>query len=336
MKGVVFLGNRRCEVREFPVPRAKKDQVLIRIEATGICGSDLHVYRGDKASDQIRGHEPCGVIEQVGPDVRLLKQGDRVTVHHHQGCGVCERCAKGDTLRCPDKELFGVSIPGSFAEYTVAREMSCVPLPEGVSFTDGAFCACVGGTAYGALRRLDLSVHDTLAVFGLGPVGLSCVMVGKAMGLKVIGVDVIPERVELALKCGADQSVNAAEKDTIEAVRAFSGDEGVDGVIETSGSAPARKCVIPSLRREGRAAIVGVGSDEKVINPSGIHGRAVTLIGSVVFPLGWLYDLVRFCTRSGLTFEPAVTHRFSLDEAETALRLADEGRCGKVLFTPGS
>ena len=109
---------------------------------------------------------------------------------------------------------------------------------------------------------------------------------------------------------------------------------GADILIETSGSQPAREAMLPSLRREGRIAIVGVGSDAKVINPSSIHGKAATIIGSVVFPLGWSWDLARFLAASGMSFEPAVTHRFSLDEAETVFKMADEARGGKLLFLP--
>ena len=340
MKGVVFLGNRRCAVREFPVPEPGHGEVLLRIMATGICGSDLHVYRGERVPGQIAGHEPCGIVEQAGPGVLRLRPGDRVSVHHHFGCGVCPSCVRGEVVACPDDRCAGVAVPGSFAEHMVAPERNCVRLPDGVSFVDGAFMACVGATAYAALRRLGAVAHETLAVYGLGPVGLSCVLVAKAMGLRVIGVDVIAERVKLARHCGADDALNAALADPLPAVRAFSRIagvgwvEGVDCVIETSGSAAARASVIPSLRREGKAAIVGVGSNEKVINPSDIHGRAATLIGSVVFPLGWSWDFARFLATSGLSFELAVTHRFPLGEAELALRTADEGRCGKVLFLP--
>jgi len=340
MKGIVFLGSRRCEVREFPIGEPGDEEVLIRIKATGICGSDLHVYRSETGTDQIRGHEPCGVVERVGAKVKQLNPGDRVSVHHHLGCGVCALCARGETVACPNDRVVGSAVPGSFGEYTVAQEMNCILLPDSVSFIDGAFMACVGGTAFGALRRLGAVAHDTIAVFGLGPVGLSCVIMAKAMGLRVMGVDVVPERVALAVKCGADQALDANDTDPVEAARVFSGTEGndrlrgVDHVIETSGSAAARRNVIPSLRREGKAAIVGVGSTEEVINPSDIHGRAATLIGSVVFPLGWSWDLARFLGRSGTTFEPAVTHRFQLDDAEEALRTADEAKCGKVVFLP--
>jgi len=333
MKGVVFLGNRRCEVRNVPVAEPGHGEVLIRIMATGICGSDLHVYRSDTQSDQVRGHEPCGVVESLGPGVVRLKPGDRVAVQHHQGCGVCYHCLQGETVPCSNKTLFGVSTSGSFAEFTVAKERNCIPLAKTMSFGDGAFVACVGGTAFGAIRRLQTTPHEVLAVFGLGPVGLSCVLVAKALGLRVAGVDILPDRVRLSKACGADLAVDASTDDVVEALRTF-GVNGVHHVIETSGSAAARRCILPSLRRGGKAAIVGVGSSEAVINPSDIHGRAATLIGSVVFPIHWGWDLVELCVRSGLSFEPAVTHRLSLDQAPEALQLADEGRCGKVLFVP--
>jgi threonine dehydrogenase-like Zn-dependent dehydrogenase len=308
--------------------------------ATGICGSDLSVYRmAEGYPDQIRGHEPCGVIDAVGSLVRQRRPGERVSVHHHQGCGACPMCARGESVACAQDQCIGVAVPGSFAEYLCAKERNCVVLPDPVSFIDGAFMACVGGTAWGAYQRLGARAHESVAVFGLGPVGLSCVLVGKALGLRVIGIDVAEARLELATRCGADPVVNAAEESVPgrihAAVGARDGRDGADYAIETSGTTAARECLIPSLRREGKAAIVGVGSTERVINPSDIHGRAVTLLGSVVFPLGWMWDLARFAGISGLSFEPAVTHRLPLDDAVEGLQLADGAQaCGKVVFLP--
>ncbi len=340
MKGVVFLGNRRAEVRDFAVPEPGPGEVLLRIEATGICGSDLHVYRAETGSDQIRGHEPSGVVERLGPGVVRVQVGDRVSVHHHQGCGACPACARGETVACPRDQVIGSAVPGSFAEYTVVKERNCVPLPDSASFVDGAFMACVGGTAFGAYRRLGAGPHESVAVFGLGPVGLSCVLVGKALGLRVTGVDVAAERAGLALTCGADASLDATSAEVVAGVRRFGREvcslrgDGVDYVIETSGAAPARANLLPSLRRGGKAAILGVGSNEKVINPSDIHGRAATIIGSVVFPLGWMWDLAAFLEASGMSFEPAVTHRFPLEEAPRALQMADQAQGGKIVFLP--
>jgi (R,R)-butanediol dehydrogenase/meso-butanediol dehydrogenase/diacetyl reductase len=339
MKGVVFAGGRHCEVRTVPVPQPGHGEVLVRVRAAGICGSDLHVYRRDEATDQVRGHEASGVVEAVGPGTLRLRPGDRVSVHHHQGCGVCPLCARGETVACSVRhEIVGVHLSGAFGEYVAVQERNCVPLPEQASFVDGAFYACVGSTAYGALRRLGVMAHDRLAVFGLGPVGLSCVLVGRAMGLRVIGVDVVPARVALARRCGADEAVNAAEVDAVAAVREFSripgfaGPEGVDFVVEASGSAAGRASIVPALRREGRAAIVGAGSTERVLDPGEVLSRAVTLFGSVVFPLAWMWDLARFCAVSGLRFEPAVTHRYVLDDAPRALAAADQAEGGKVVF----
>ena len=334
MRGIVFTGDRRCEVREVPAPEPEWGQVLVRIMATGICGSDLSEYRRTDAIPQVRGHEPSGIVEAVGEGVKRLQPGDRVAVHHHQGCGVCPSCARGETVACPEDRVVGVSTSGSFAEFTAVDERNCISLPDSASFIDGAFMACVGGTAWGAYRRLEARPTECVVVFGLGPVGLSCVLVGKALGLRVIGVDVVAERVAFAQEsCGADAGVDASTGDSIAAIHEFTGG-GADCVIETSGAAAARRSIIPSLRRGGRAAIVGVGSAEAVINPGDIHAKACTIIGSVVFPLGWMWDLAAFIELSAMSFEPAVTHRMSLDQAEEALRLADEANCGKVVFLP--
>ncbi|MGD9494828.1 MAG: alcohol dehydrogenase catalytic domain-containing protein [Armatimonadota bacterium] len=343
MKGVVFTGNRALQVREFPTPVPGRGEALIRIHATGICGSDLHVYRSGSTPEQIGGHEPCGTVVELGEDIVRLKVGDRVSVHHHQGCGVCEQCARGETVRCRLRHhCYGVTRPGSFAHYMTANEANCIPLPEPLSFADGACMACVGATAYAALRRIEARAHQTLAVFGLGPVGLSTVLVGKAMGLRIVGMDVIDERLELAARCGADEVVDAREPDPVARILAFSRTagidwvEGVDCLVETSGATAARELMIPAIRRGGRIAIVGVGGEEKVINPTQIHAKACTIIGSVVFPLGWSWDFVHFMVASGMSFEPMVTHRFALEDAAEALRTADEGHCGKVILEPGA
>lgn len=340
MKGIVFTGNRRLEVRELPVPEPGPGQVRLKVMASGICGSDLHVWRSDSVPGTAGGHEPCGIVDALGPDVARLRVGDRVTVHHHQGCGVCQACAGGEVLLCTDKLLSGVQTGGSFAEYCLARERACVPLTESLSFIDGAFMACVGGTAYGAFKRMEPWPWQSVAIFGLGPVGLSCALVGKALGLRVVGMDIFEDRRAAAANCGLDLIVDGTQEDVVAQIRAFGKEpegwwgDGVDSLIETSGATAARELMIPVIRREGKIVIVGVGGQDKVINPSQIHGSACHLIGSVVFKLDWLWELARFMATSGLSFEPAVTHRLSLDQAQEAFRLADEGRCGKIVFLP--
>jgi len=337
MKGVVFLGGRECCVEDFPDPVPGIGEVLVRMKATGICGSDLHVYRNDKETmkrrgGRIPGHEPSGIVEQVGEGVNNIKMGDRVSVYHYLGCGHCKYCAAGSLMWCRQARGYGGPIDGSHGDFVISDERNCVLLPDEVSFIDGAFIACAGGTAYSAMSKLAVSSHDTVAVFGLGPVGLSGVIVAKARGGKVIGVDIVDERVDLAKQLGADAAVNAQEEDAIAAIRNMTNGEGADLAFEASGSAEGRLNAVSCLRRGGKVVFCGAGSNEKVINPGEIIGKQLTLMGSFVLTLGLAWDLVNFTARHNLPFEEAVTHKFSLEDASEAYKIADEGRSGKVVF----
>jgi propanol-preferring alcohol dehydrogenase len=338
MKGVVFLGDRKAIVKDFPDPEPGFGEVLIRMKATGICGSDLHMYRRGAAhfkgsEDRCRGHEPSGLVEAVGQGVNRIKVGDRVCINHFRGCGNCKYCAAGYFQWCPEARGYGGPIDGSHADLMLADERNCVIMPESVSFADGAFIACAGGTAYSAMRKLNVSGNTTIAVFGLGPVGLSGVLLAKAMGGKVISVDVINERVELAKRIGADVAISAQKEDVIDVIRAVAGSDGCDLAFEASGSSQGRMNAVKCLRRGGKAAYVGIGNDERVINPTEIIGRELTLMGSYVLPLGQSYELVDFLNRRNLSFAPIVTHRFAIADGVEAYKVADGSRSGKVVFT---
>ncbi len=338
MRGIVFLGDRRLRIQDFADPEPGHGEVVVRMKATGICGSDLHVYRRDAdsfrgADPTIVGHEPSGVVESVGDGVERIKPGDRVCVNHYRSCGYCPHCAGGYLQWCSDARGYGGPIHGSHGELLLTDERNCVVMPDEVSFVDGAFVACAGGTAYSGLRKLDVSGQDTLVVMGLGPVGLSAVLLGKAFGARVVGVDVIEERVELARRLGADEAINGVTHDPVEAVRAMTGGEGADALYEASGSAPGRREGIKALRRGGAGVFCGVGTDQETLNLTEIIGRELTLMGSFVLSLRLTHDLVGFLASRELSFEPILTHSFPLDEAEEAYGEADDSRTGKVAFT---
>ena len=337
MKGVVFLGDSECCVKEFPDPEPGPGQVRVKMMATGICGSDLHSYHADKErvkrrGDRIPGHEPCGVIDKLGHGASRVKEGDRVTISHYLGCGYCEQCAAGNLMWCREKRGYGGPIDGSHADFIIADERNCVPMPDSLSFIDGAFIACPGGTAYSSMTKLDVGAGDTVAVFGLGPVGPSGLVLAKAKGGKVIGVDVLDNRTELAMKMGADAVVNAANEDPVDAIRKFAGGSGAALAFETSGSTKGRSDIVSCLRRGGKAVFVGLGNSEKVINPGQIINSQLTLMGSFVIPLWMTYEMVAFIDAQKVSFEGIVTHRFSIDEAPEAYKLFDEGKTGKVVF----
>jgi len=334
MKGLVFLGDRKATIKDFPDPEPGFGEVLVRMKATGICGSDLHVYRRQEGrEDRIPGHEPSGVIEAIGEGVERIKVGDRVCINHYRGCGHCVHCAAGYFQWCHQAKGYGGPIDGSHADFVLSDERNCVVMPESVSFTDGAFIACAGGTAYSAMQKLGASGNTTLAVFGLGPVGLSGVLMAKAMGGYVIGIDVIDERVNLAKQIGADVVINAQKEDALDVIRQVTGADGADLAFEASGSSAGRINAVKCLRRGGKAAFVGIGNNEPVINPTEIIGRELTLMGSYVLPLQQSYDLVNFLDRRKLSFAPIVTHEFSITDGVEAYQVADESRTGKVVFT---
>src|SRR5512147_538230 len=232
MRGAVFLGNRRIEVRTFPDPTPGPGEVVIQMKASGMCGSDLKFYRSAPGEAQkslgfsadaepfIGGHEPCGVVAARGPGVseREAPIGQRVMDHHYSGCGVCAHCRLGWSQLCrAGITVYGVTAHGGHADYLKVPVRTLVELPEELSFAEGAAVACGTGTAFGALRRMRIAGGDTLAVFGQGPVGLSATVLGVAMGARVIAIETNKERAKLAAQFGADAVIDSSMEDPVEA-----------------------------------------------------------------------------------------------------------------------
>src|ERR687884_828405 len=243
MRGAVFLGNRKVELRTFPDPTPGEGEVVIAMKASGMCGSDLKFYRsppgaaqaalglGGNAEPFIAGHEPCGVVVARGPAVseREAPIGQRVMDHHYAGCGVCKHCRVGWSQLCREGiTVYGVTANGGHADYLKVPARTLVPLPDELSFAEGAAVACGTGTAYGALKRMKLCGGDTLAVFGQGPVGLSATVLGNAMGARVIAVETSPDRMKLAREFGADTVIDAGTEDPVAALRDLTHGVGVD------------------------------------------------------------------------------------------------------------
>src|SRR5215207_3350399 len=262
MRGVVFLGNRKLELREFPDPTPGPGEVVLAIKASGMCGSDLHPYRaagnaaaalglGGQGGPVIAGHEPCGVVHARGTGVTEAQAptGARVMNHHYKGCGACKHCRVGWQQLCRKGiTVYGMTGHGGHAPFMVVPVSTLVPMPDEISFKEGAAISCGTGTAYGALKRLDVSGRDTLAVFGQGPVGLSATMLGVAMGARVIALDVIAERRALAKELGADVVLDPAAGDPVAQLRELTHGEGVDVAVECSAHPDARVAAVRSVR----------------------------------------------------------------------------------------
>ncbi len=340
MKGVVLPGNSTVAFREQPIPTPGNGQVLVQMKASSICGSDIRaIYRehlgvGDEAyRNVIAGHEPCGLIVEVGPGCKRFKAGDRVVLYHISGCGVCEDCKAGYMISCRDKTraAYGWQRDGGHAPYLLAEENTCVALPDNLSYVDGALIACGFGTAWEALTRIKVSGWDRLLITGLGPVGLAAGMLGKALGAnQVIGVDTSPARIQLAKEMGVVDEAFASDADALGRIKDLTGGKGCETSVDCSGAPPARKLALQGTRQWGRCAFVGEGSDVQFdVSPLLIHPQ-ITLYGSWVTSLSHMEELVERLSRWELHPEKTVTHRFSLDQAGEAYDMADKGQSGKV------
>lgn len=340
MKGVLLPGQRRVEIREFPVPEPGYGQVLVKMKASSICGSDIraiyreHLGHGPEAyQNVIAGHEPCGQIVKVGPGCKRFKGGDRVIIYHISGCGVCNDCREGYMISCtsPLRAAYGWQRDGGHADYLLAEENTCVALPDGLSYVDGALVACGFGTVYEALNRIRVSGEDKVLITGVGPVGMAAGLVAKAMGApKTIGVDTSAARLAVAQKMGAVDDSFLADDQALKKIKDLTAGLGCEASIDCSGSPAGRLLALRGIRRWGRCAMVGEGSNVDFdVSQTIIHNQ-ISVYGSWVTSLGHMEDLVEKLTIWGLKPEISVTHRFSLEEAAEAYRIADEGQSGKV------
>ena len=249
------------EVREVPDPQAPVGGVVVRVRATGMCRSDWHAWAGhdDVALPHVPGHELAGVVSAVGAGVKKWSLGDRVTVPFVCGCGRCEWCLSGNAQICPDQEQPGFTHWGSFAQYVVlhAADINLVAIPDSVSFQAAASLGCRFATAFRALtERARVSVDEWVTVVGVGGVGLSAVMIGKALGANVIAVDRNAGALEAAKTLGADHILIADGSDIPVKIHEFTGGSHV--AVDAVGSEQTCQDSILSLRRRGRHVQVGL------------------------------------------------------------------------------
>ena len=348
MRGVVFLGDRRLELREFPDPTPGPGEVVIEIKASGMCGSDLKFYRAPPGAAAaslglgsgeavIAGHEPAGVVVAVGPgvDPKQARDGMRVMQHHYRGCGVCPHCSTGWMQLCVEgvKEVYGVTGHGAHARYMRCPARTLVPLPDELSFMTGAAISCGTGTAWGALHRLGLQADHTIAIFGQGPVGLSATQLAAAMGARVIALDTSEERLRRAREFGADVAINpAAAEDVVAAIRDATHGLGAHLSLDASSSPIARAQAVRCVRTWGRACFVGEGGDVTLDVSNDMLRRQVTVIGSWTFSTIGQAECARFVADRGIDVDALFTDRWRLDQAEEAYRRFDAQTGGKGVF----
>jgi threonine dehydrogenase-like Zn-dependent dehydrogenase len=342
MQGAVLPGNSTAELREFEIPTPGYGEVVLRVKASTICGSDIrciyheHLGKGPEGyqSGMIAGHEPAGQILSVGPGCRQFKPGDRVIVYHISGCGLCYDCRRGYMISCSHpllRRAYGWQRNGGMADYLLAEEKDLIRLPDELTYADGAQVACGFGTVYEGLEKIGISGNDAVLITGLGPVGLAAAALCRKLGAsRIIGVDALAERNQLALDLGLCDEVLAAGPDNESEIRKLTGGHGVERAVECSAHHAARAMAIRATRKWGKIALIGEGGRlEMSPSPDMIHDQK-TLYGSWVTSTWRMMELVEQLVRWDLHPADLITHRFALDQAEAAYALMASGKCGKV------
>jgi threonine dehydrogenase-like Zn-dependent dehydrogenase len=347
MKGVVFTGGRELELMEFPDPTPGPDEVVLEMKASGMCGSDLKTYRLAKGAVKanglpaptepvIAGHEPCGVVAAIGPGVsaREARIGQRVMVHHYIGCTTCGHCRTGWAQLCQETPItvFGSSGHGGHAKYLKVPASTLVPLPDELTFEAGAAISCGTGTAYGALRRMNLSGNDVIAIFGQGPVGLSGTQLATAMGARVIALDISEDRLERAKEFGAWATVDPRSNDPVGAIKELTHGRGADLTLDTSSSSEARIAAIRSAKVWGTMCFVGEGGNVTIDVSPDMLRKQLTVIGSWTFSHSGQAECARFVVERGIDVDKLFTHRWKLEQADEAYKLFDQQTTGKGVF----
>jgi len=286
MKAAVVTSlSKPLEIQERPAPRPGPQQVLVRVEASGLCHTDIHAARGDwpvkPVPPFIPGHEGVGVITEVGTGVPVSRIGERVAVPWLGfACGHCEFCVSGRETLCEKQQNSGYSVDGSYAEYVVASADYVVAVPEGVSSFDAAPLTCAGVTTYKAVKVAGIRPSELVAVFGIGGLGHLAMQYSQIAGASVVAVDVEDDKLELARELGADHVVNARKTDPVAAIQALG---GVDAAIALAVSPKSMGQAFDSLKRGGRLVLVALPKDNELVLPIfQTVLKGITIVGSIV------------------------------------------------------
>ncbi len=305
------------ELHEVPVPTPGAGDVLVRVKAAGICHSDAHYRAGISSVEPLPmtlGHEVAGVVEQVGGEVKDVKPGDRVCLHYLATCGDCDWCRAGNEQFCRTAQMIGKHRDGGYAEFILMPARSVFTLPDEISFAQGAIMMCSSATSLHALRKARLQPGESVAVFGVGGLGISALQLARALGAgPVFAVDINPRKLELAASLGA-VPVNAAERNPVAAIQELTAGKGADVSLELIGLPTTMQQSVRALAIKGRAALVGITEKSFPVTPyHEVINKEAEIIGVSDHLASELPELLDFACRRKLDLANAVTHTVPLD-----------------------
>jgi 2-desacetyl-2-hydroxyethyl bacteriochlorophyllide A dehydrogenase len=344
LRAVTFQAPLEVRVDERPDPALEsRDDAIVLIEASGICGSDLHIYHGRVKMEPgfTIGHEFVGTVTAAGDDVTRVKVGERVLGCYHSACGTCFFCLRGIYHKCDRMRVFGHgellgSLQGTQADQALVpmANMTLRPVPESVPNDVALFAGDVMGTGYHAVDESGLRPGDSVAVLGLGPVGLCAVQVAIAAGASpVFAIDSVPQRLEVARSFGAT-AIHLTEESPRDVVRELTGRRGVDASIDAVGHPDALDLAIRLARKAGTVVAIGVYAEPCRVHMGLVWFKALTLKSGHANVIGHVDRVLGMLAAGTLDPTPLITHHLPLDDAAQAYEIYDRREALKIVLTP--
>jgi alcohol dehydrogenase, propanol-preferring len=342
--------NESLEVQQLETPKPRGSQVLIRVESSGVCHSDIHLWEGGyegpggqllKTTERgvkyplTPGHEIAGIVDSLGEEAEGFTKKDKVLVYPWIGEGLCPACRIGQENLCDKPRSLGVYTDGGYAEYVLVPSYKyLLKIDEQMETNASATLSCSALTAYGAVKNTNLKPDDNVVIVGAGGLGLMAMQLAKAVtGSKVIAMDLDDEKLGAAKKNGADNVINSKKEDPVKAVMELTDKMGADAVIDFVNASKTVEADMQFLRRRAKLVLVGLFGGELKLSLVSMPTRAYRLIGSYTGTLSDMVELVSLARRG--VIRPLVSNRFKLDQATEALTMLKEGKIiGRGVINP--
>jgi threonine 3-dehydrogenase len=338
MKALVKAkAERGIWMQDIPKPAVGHNDVLIRVNRSAICGTDIHIYQWDDWAQHTIpvplavGHEFSGTIVECGIEVRGFEPGDRVSAEGHITCGVCRNCRAGRRHLCMNTKGVGVNRPGAFAEYIAVPAFNVFKLPDAITDDMAAILDPFGNATHTALS-FDLVGEDVL-ITGAGPIGIMAVAIARYAGARhIVITDINDYRLDLARKMGASAALNVANESIDDTMQALGMEEGFDVGMEMSGNPTAFRDLLRTMHHGGKVALLGIPPDDTAIDWNQVIFKGLILKGIYGREMFETWYKMSSMLQSGLNIEPIITHHFGIDDFQPAFELMESGQSGKVIL----
>jgi alcohol dehydrogenase, propanol-preferring len=338
------------QIQHVETPKPKGSQVLIKVNSSGVCHSDIHLWEGGyegpsgqflKATDRgvkyplTPGHEIAGTVESMGEEAEGFNKNEKVIVFPWIGEGLCPACRIGQENLCDKPRSLGIYTDGGYAEYVLVPSYKyLVKLDEDMDLDASATLSCSALTAYGAIKNTDLKPNDNVVIVGAGGLGLMAMQIAKAIsGAKITAMDLDDQKLDAAKKNGADNTINSKKEDPLKAIMELTDKIGADAIIDFVNASKTVETDMQLLRRRGKLVLVGLFGGELKLNLITMPTRAYKIIGSYTGSISEMVELVSLAKRG--VIKPVVSNRFRLDQATEALTMLKEGKVvGRGVINP--